>query len=78
MSMTARKKTRKRRLELGNGVLLDSKGGLICHTINKSCSTCRWLGSFSRICFNGLSDRRANFTDSEDVCKEWEKRENEL
>ena len=26
---------------------------------------------------NGLSERRADFTDPEDVCKEWEKREND-
>lgn len=48
--MTAGKKIRKRRIELekgsdemilGNGVLLDSKGKLLCRTVDKSCSTCK-------------------------------------
>lgn len=85
--MTTGEKIRKRRLELengsggmklGNGVLLDSKGKLLCHTVDKSCSTCKWHDGFSWVCYNGLSERRADFTDPEDVCKEWEKRENEL
>lgn len=85
--MTAGDKIRKRRLELenrsdgmrlGNGVLLDSKGKFLCRTVDKSCSTCKWHDSFSWVCYNGLSERRADFTDPEDVCKEWEKRENEL
>lgn len=54
--MTAGEKIRKRRLELenrsdgmrlGNGVLLDSKGKLLCRTVDKSCSTCKWHDSFS-------------------------------
>lgn len=84
--MTAGEKIRKRRLELenrsdgmrlGNGVLLDSKGKLLCRTVDKSCSTCKWHDSFSWVCYNGLSERRADFTDPEDMCKEWEKRKND-
>lgn len=65
-------------IRLGNGILLDSKGKLLCQTVDKSCSNCKWHDRFSWVCYNGLSERRANFTDPEDVCKEWEKRENEL
>ena len=85
--MATGEKIRKRRLELknvsegmklGNGILLDSEGQLLCRTVEKSCSTCKWHDGFSWVCYNGLSERRADFTDPEDVCKEWEKRENEL
>lgn len=81
--MTTGEKIRKRRFELknvsegmklGNGVLLDSKGKLLCCTVDKSCSTCKWHDSFSWVCYNGLSERRADFTDPDDVCNEWEMR----
>lgn len=84
--MTAGDKIRKRRLELenrsdgmklGNSVLLDSKGKFLCRTADKSCSTCKWHDGFSWVCYNGLSECRADFTDPDDVCKEWEKREND-
>lgn len=42
-----------------------------------SCCSCRWHDAFSWVCFNGLSERRADITDPEDNCKEWEKREDD-
>ena len=29
----------------------------------ENCSTCAWHDSFSWVCFNGLSEHRADFTD---------------
>lgn len=46
-------------------------------TETPSCSTCKWHDGFSWVCFNGLSEHRADFTDPEDCCEKWEKRENE-
>lgn len=40
-----------------------------------SCGSCRWHDAFSWACFNGLSEHRADFTDPEDSCKEWEKKD---
>ena len=62
-------------IRLGNGVLLDSKGKLLCQTVDKSCSNCKWHDRFSWVCYNGLSECRADFTDPDDVCKEWEKKD---
>ena len=59
-------------IRLGNGILLDSKGKLLCQTVDKSCSNCKWHDGFSWVCYNGLSEYRADFTDPDDVCKEWE------
>lgn len=39
---------------------------------DKTCCTCRWHDSFSWVCFNGRSEHRADFTDPEDTCPEWE------
>ncbi len=60
---------------IGDGVLLDNKGQLLCHTVGKTCSNCKWHDRFSWVCYNGLSECRADFTDPDDVCKEWEKRD---
>lgn len=81
--MTTGEKIRKRRLELknvseemklDNGILLDRKGQFLCRTVDKSCFTCKWHDGFSWVCYNGLSECRADFTDPDDVCKEWEMR----
>lgn len=42
--------------------------------MEKSCSTCAWHDRFSWVCFNGLSEHRADFTDPEDNCRFWQKR----
>ena len=44
---------------------------------DKTCSTCCWHDRFSWVCFNGMSERRADFTDPEDSCQWWEKYETE-
>lgn len=40
--------------------------------ISKSCETCKWHDEFTWACFNGDSEKRADFTDNEDVCESWE------
>jgi hypothetical protein len=43
----------------------------------ENCSTCAWHDSFSWVCFNGLSEHRADFTDPENTCPEWKERKDE-
>lgn len=38
----------------------------------KRCGSCRWHHDFIGACMNGSSPNRADFTDDEDVCSEWE------
>lgn len=38
----------------------------------RCCATCKWYEDFQGVCFNGDSEHRADFTDPEDVCEEWE------
>ena len=44
--------------------------------MTKTCSTCRWYASFEGVCCNGDSEYRADFTEPEDSCECWEKRNN--
>lgn len=46
--------------------------------MEKNCSTCAWHDSFSWVCFNGLSEHRADFTDPENTCQEWKERKDEM
>lgn len=39
----------------------------------ENCSTCAWHDSFSWVCFNGLSEHRADFTDPENTCRNGKK-----
>lgn len=39
------------------------------------CEFCKWHDDFSWACFNGDSEKCADFTDNEDYCAEWESRE---
>ena len=41
----------------------------------KCCRTCKWHDDFSWVCFNGESEKRADFTNNDDCCIEWESRE---
>lgn len=41
----------------------------------KRCKTCKYHDDFSAVCVCGDSERRANFTDNDDVCEFWEVRE---
>lgn len=43
----------------------------------ENCSTCAWHDSFLWVCFNGLSEHRADYTDPENTCKEWKERKDE-
>lgn len=40
----------------------------------KCCATCKWYEDFQGVCFNGDSEHRADFTDPNDICEEWEDR----
>ena len=42
--------------------------------MDKRCSTCRWYASFEGVCCNGDSEWRADFTEPEDCCEEWEEK----
>ena len=41
---------------------------------SKSCATCAWYEDFQSVCCNGASEYRADFTEPEDCCREWEGR----
>lgn len=43
----------------------------------KCCSTCKWYEDFQGVCCNGDSEHRADFTDPEDGCEEWEEHDGE-
>lgn len=36
-----------------------------------TCCNCCWHDAFSWVCFNGGSERAADFTDPEDTCPAW-------
>ena len=38
----------------------------------RSCSSCNWYEDFNGVCFNGDSERCADYTDSDESCGEWE------
>jgi len=40
----------------------------------KRCDNCQWHEDFSGVCMNGLSEWKADFTDSDFICDEWEER----
>ncbi len=42
----------------------------------KNCGSCGWYAEFQGVCCNGSSEHRADFTDSDDSCEEWEEKEN--
>ena len=43
-------------------------------SMTKCCATCRWYASFEGVCCNGDSEWRADFTEPEDCCEEWEEK----
>lgn len=57
--------------------LLIAFGNALNNAMEKNCSTCAWHDSFSWVCFNGLSEHRADFTDPENTCQEWKERKDE-
>lgn len=44
-------------------------------TMDRTCSTCDWYEDYQGVCFNGDSPHCADFTDLEDCCEEWERKE---
>ena len=42
--------------------------------MTKCCATCRWYAEFEGACCNGDSEWRADFTEPEDCCEEWEEK----
>ena len=43
-------------------------------SMTKCCATCRWYAEFEGVCCNGDSEYRADFTEPEDCCEEWEEK----
>ena len=43
--------------------------------MTKCCATCAWYEDYQGVCFNGASEYRADFTEPEDCCEEWEEKE---
>ena len=43
--------------------------------MTKCCSTCAWYEDFQGVCFNGDSPHCADFTEPDQRCGEWERRE---
>lgn len=41
----------------------------------KTCPTCRWYAPYEGVCCNGDSEYRADLTDPDDGCREWEAQE---
>lgn len=42
-----------------------------CH----NCATCAWYEDYQGVCFNGNSPNCADFTEPEQRCREWERKE---
>lgn len=43
--------------------------------MTKCCATCAWYEDFQGVCFNGDSPYCADFTESDQRCREWERKE---
>jgi hypothetical protein len=43
--------------------------------MTKCCATCAWYEDFQGVCCNGDSPHRADFTDPDQRCREWERKE---
>ena len=43
--------------------------------MTKCCATCAWYEDFQGVCCNGDSPHRADFTDPDQRCGEWERKE---
>ena len=43
--------------------------------MTKCCATCAWYEDFQGVCFNGDSPYCADFTEPEDACEEWRKKD---
>lgn len=43
--------------------------------MKRKCRTCKWYEEFMGVCFNGDSPHCADFTESDQRCREWERKE---
>ena len=43
--------------------------------MTKCCSTCAWYEDFQGVCFNGDSPHCADFTEPDQRCGEWKRKE---
>lgn len=43
----------------------------------ETCATCAWYEAFQGVCFNGDSPHCADFTEPDQRCREWERKETE-
>ena len=60
-----------RRIERAYGLPDGELEGLFPEGL-RNCSSCKWHEDFNGVCFNGDSERRADYTDSDESCGEWE------
>lgn len=58
------------KLNLRNGGTRKQMNGLF-----NTCATCVWYEDFQGVCFNGDSQHCADFTEPEQRCREWERKE---
>ena len=52
--------------------VMESKGR---PPMTKCCATCAWYEDFQGVCCNGDSPHRADFTEPDQRCREWERKE---
>ena len=45
--------------------------------MTKRCSACAWYEDYQGVCFNGDSPHCADFTDPDQRCREWERKEDD-
>lgn len=45
--------------------------------MTKCCATCAWYEDYQGVCFNGDSPHCADFTNPDQRCREWERREDD-
>ena len=46
--------------------------------MTKCCATCAWYEDFQGVCFNGDSPYCADFTEPDQRCREWERKEGDI
>lgn len=63
------------RLHVFGKMIFEAEGRERRPTMTKCCSTCAWYEDYQGVCCNGDSPHRADFTEPEQQCTEWERKE---
>ena len=58
-----------------NGVFLTHGNDTCANWKAEECATCAWYEDFQGVCCNGDSPHRAAFTEPDQRCREWERKE---